>query len=846
MLARKSVIIFSIWLVMSGISTAFNSALAAEVGGYSQQRQPPTGQQPGVSAPMEPNAPAGLKLKPTSTTLLKPPEKLFSPSVSQLFYDIAYEITHGKDITESQAQQAIIFLNAANDLDTSAGFVSADILTIASRPGPARNLQILYNTLIKYVNKTADFQVATNAIRYLLQQLDTRQQKEVLLSRLIRDLGDSNLAIKSELITALGLLYAERADDANAARTMAIAYSNNKYNRLAFEKLVELVPEQIGPVLNLEYLRLRIRQNPFDLDYAVAFAQYAKRVQLYEVGYGAYEYCTDLFRFLYPNQNIPADIYLDWMTCCYNVSRSQPMCLQLAEQFRKQGQFDLQIETLAAKAAEKTGDLQLSAQILKNAEQKAIELLNKSNPSVDYKILAWFYSFALPDANKALDYGNKAYSAEPNSPLAAALLANAFADNNEPNLAKPLVETYSQTQIAAFVQAKLQLAEGQKQSAIETLRLVIDKDPGSIVAELARNELNRQQADYIPIFDTTLMLMTFRQKTGEQVVPQFVRPEQMLSLQLNVRGNRFSYGNDFSGVVSVTNNWFEPLVISDDGLCRGQVIIDAEVTGDLNRRFDKLIVASTRPTTPIDPGQNVLIPVRLFSGPLKTLLINHPQASLNIKFTAYLDPVIAPDGNIVSSIPGIKPVTAEIERPRVEITTEFLQNRFGSLSKGKQGQKIKAAQLFAGLLMEIREMDSLPAASQPPYKLVRGDWIAPMLKSGLLQSLGDSDWVVKVHALSAIMDLPLDYDFTIAASEGLNDKSWPAQMTALRLLAQKQGYGFTKVLDHYAQNDNSEFVKNMAVALGAKVPEPAQSPEQPLLDLLRQEPNTPGQSPLGF
>jgi len=790
---------------------------------------------------LEPNAPVYRTPSAGSTTnLFTPnPEKLFSPSVSQLFYEMAYELIHREGITDSQAEQALLLLNAATELDVSTGFATADMLTVVSRPGQARHLRMLYDSLIRYVDKNADYQVAARAIRHLLEQLDSREQREILLSRLMRDLGESNPALSSELAVTRGLLYAEKADDPNATNVFAVAYTWNKYNQLAFEKLVELEPEQVSPVWHLEYLRLKLRENPLDIDTAIAFAQYAQSMQLYDVAVGSFEYCADLFRFLYPGRDVPIALYQDWMKSCYNAPRSRPKCLQLAEQLRKQGRFDLYMEVLAAKIADKMGDTELSGQILATAEQKALQLA-----PADYESLAWFYCFVRPDPERAIDYGNKAYSAEPNSPMAAGLLACAFVDNNQPDLAKPLLDNYPKTQIAIFAQARLDLAAGQKQSALKSLRDAIDQDPGSIVAEQAQLLLTEQQTEYIPIYDTGVILATLKQTVGEQIVPQFVRPDQMLSLALNIQGRRFSYGSDFDGAVSITNNWYEPLVISDDSLCRGRIIIDVNVTGDLQARFEKHISTTTRPALPIEPGRSVLVPVRLYTGPLKRLLNSHPQASLNIQFTAYLDPVVTEQGDVVSAIPGVKPAAVQIERPRVEITTEFLQNRLNSLSRGRQGPKIKAARLFAGLMMENLEManrrDIRPNSIEtPPYKPVSGDWMPPVLKSALVQSLTDSDWVVRVHTMAAITDLPLDYELISAATQGLNDQHWPARMMAVWLLAQKQGYNFTKVLDHTAKYDNNPFVRNMAVAFGATPPEQSKPLEQPFLDLLRPEPNAP-------
>jgi len=805
--------------------------------GVSQSNQLAAAQEPNKP---DPNAQARRTRQPTGKDIFTlPPEKLFSPSVSSLFYEMAYEISHRENLTDAQAEQAIVLLNAAMELDASASFVTADMLQIMSRPGPGRHLQTLYSTLIKYTDKNADLLVAANTARYLLNQLDSRQQRETLLRRLLQDIGESNSSVSSELATVLGLLFAEKADNANATRALATAYTYDRYNQLAFEKLVELAPDQISPVLNLEYLRLKLRKNPLDLGTALALAQYAQKIQLYELAVGSYQYCTDLFQFLYPGQDVPAAIYIDWMTSCYNVPRGQLKCLQLAEQFRgsselanvKQGRFDLQMEVLTAKAAAKTGDTETAGRLLETAEQKAIQ---SAGQSTDYATLAWFYCFVRKNSEQALDWANKACAAEPNSPITAGLFACALVDNNQLDAAKPLLENFPQTQFADFAKAKLQLAKGQKQSAVESLRAAIDKDPGSIAAEQALMLLAEQKADYIPIYDTNVIMVTVKQTVGEQIIPQFARPDRILSFQLSVRGNRFAYGSDFTGAISITNNWYEPLVIAENGLCRGRILIDADVTGDINQRFEKLVSTTTRPALPIEPGHSVLVPVRLYSGPLKQLLLSHPQASLKIRFTAYMDPVVTTDGNMVSAIPGIMPAAVEIERPRVEITQDYLQNRFNSLPQGKQSPKIKAAQLFAGLLMENRQT----ANHGESYKLTSTDRMNSMLESALVQSLTDSDWIVRTHNIAAIAELPLNYELTSAVAQGLNDQHWPARMMAVWLLAQKQGYNFAKVLDHTAQYDNSEFVRNMAVALGATIPPQKQKLEEPFLDLLKRDPNS--------
>ena len=118
------------------------------------------------------------------------------------------------------------------------------------------------------------------------------------------------------------------------------------------------------------------------------------------------------------------------------------------------------------------------------------------------------------------------------------------------------------------------------------------------------------------------------------------------------------------------------------------------------------------------------------------------------------------------------------------------------------------------------------ANREPLYKFLKVDWMPDLLKSALLYSLVDDDWVVKVNTMAAMLDLPMEYDMIEATSKSLNDTHWPARMMAIYLLAKNQQSGFEKVLDYTAQYDTNELVRNMAIALGGVRPEPAKPTTQ--------------------
>jgi hypothetical protein len=760
-------------------------------------------------------------------------ERLSSSAVAKVFYETAYEQANRPDITSTEAKQAIIILSAAINLDRNADEVIPLLIKLICQYSETDQSKYVYQLLGNYIDESAneDLEPARTAIRYLLAQMNTREEREKLLKDILKIHGGKNAVLDSELATSIGLLIAETPDLQTAQSYLIQAYYKNKYNKLAFAKLAALMPKQIGLAMYLEHLRLALIENPTDLEAALSFAQYAERLQLYEAAAGAYEYCADLFRFLYPTQPLPARIYLPWAINCYNTQRGQPKCLQIAERMRQDGRFDLLLEGIAGKAAAKTGNVNLSRQILAAVEQRVYSSLDKGESNlqtlgIDKEELAWFYCFAYPDPNKALDWANKAYSVDPKSTTAAALLGYSLVMNGQTEWAKLLTGNYERNQIADLTLAQIQLAQDQKDTAIQTLKTAIAKDPGSLAAERAKEILAQQGGEYISPIDPGVILTTLKNAFGQSVIPTFISPEKIITVGLNLRGSKFSYGSELGGTVEIRNKSSQPLVVSEDGIFKGYIRIHADISGDLDRSIQNLVSTKIGPGSPISPGSSLLVPVRLFTGELRQILTTYPQASLDIEFTVYLDPVTTSAGTLANSIPGLKPAKVTVKRSGTQLTGKFLQNRLGSLTKGRQGQKIKTAELFAGLLREQQAI----ADGEPLYKMSTADWMPALLQSALIHNLTREDWITKVHTMAGMLSLPLDYELTSSVAKNLNEAHWPARLMALYLLAKLQDGNFNKVLDWTTNYDSNILVRDMADALGGAKPkskEPA-NPTAPI------------------
>jgi tetratricopeptide (TPR) repeat protein len=754
--------------------------------------------------------------------------------VGQKFYDLAYELAHSKHPAARRIEQARVFASASMELGSNIKDAQKLLLELAVMSSGPNNFEAVRSLLISYVDESADVDLAKRAVLYLLGHPNTTQRKEDLLEQLLGTIGGRNVVLDSELTELMGRIKLEKGDVESAEFYLMQAYKKNRYNETAFSKLMEIKPERVGPTIYLERLRLKLRENPTDIGAALALAEQAEKLQLYDTAAGVYEYSANLFNYLYPSEVLPSRIYLPWAVSSYNSREHQAKCLEIAQQIQEEGRFDLRLEALAAKIITKMGDGDVATQIIQDAEEKALSLLSQSstqpvdgaeNPAADepeqisITQLAWFYCFALPIPDQALHWANKANLAEPNSPTCEALLAYALMMNNQVEWARPLVNAVPGTQIEELTLAQIQLFEGRRDSATETLNSAIAKDPGSFAAERAKELLSQMGQKYRPPVDSDAVLSMLTKVFQENLVPVFKAPEDMFSVRLVIRGDEFPFGSEFSGDVEIANNSAEPLVISDEALFRGNIRIDADISGDINKKIPSVFFDKIRDVLFIEPGGNMVIGVRVFTGELRQILVAHPQASVIIDFTVYADPVGTNRNKVTNRLTNMQPHKVRIERPGLELTGQYLRSQLDLISTDNVKRQTEIARVFVSLLKEQHKMLN----RQPLYRLMYAEWMAPLLRKALLQKIllrqdtSDEQWPAKVHTMLEMVSLPLDYELTSAAATNLSSSNWAVRMTALYLLGKAGGSDFDKVLDWAARNDPSRYVRDMAIALGGDI-----------------------------
>lgn len=754
------------------------------------------------------------------------PQTLFSPLTAETFQTMACEMYSPPDADAIRATQAVVLLEAAIQLERRSDYLTEDLLRACAASGRVDFANMAYTALGEYAGMPrVDLEVARETVDYLLATADSRRRREEILAALLIATSDKNPLFRSDLEVRLGFLAAERADDKAASTYLLSGYEANPYNQTAFEKLQEVahrMGQSVQPQVMARHARLAVRANPLNLQAALFLAQYLERLGMYDTAVGCYRYTADVFAYLYPDQPLPSSIYIPWAVACYNTARQQDQCLRIATQIRQGGRFDLVLEGIAAAAAAKLQDTAQRQRFLAAGPQAEERLSAAPADAVAAAELAWFYSFVDENPEKALAWANRAHKADPNAPASEGIFAYALVLNDQPDLAKQYVDPDKTGQIGLVAYGRILLAENQRDQAITHLKKAVEVDATSLVADKTRKLLDSLGSPYISALTPEPIRAALVEEFGEDVVPRFAPPTRWFQAKLNMSGSELAYGQGPEAQFVVLNVSDEPLVIGPDALFQGRIRVDAVVRGDISERIEGLVERTIRPGKVIAPDQHAAVSLRLITGRLRELLWSHPQASVQIEFTAYLDPVADAAGRVYGDIPGVEPVRLTVTRRGVDLTQSLLVQRLDALSQGMEGQKTRAAELFAGLLTEQK----LLAAGGAPYRYRVVD--RAVLVDALRRGLNDASWKVRLHVLSSLWSVgdPLDYDLTLAVSRNLHHDQWPVRLGTLVLLERSQGAGFAKVLDWTAQYDAHAVVRAMAVAMGGQAPEPTE-PEAP-------------------
>ena len=743
------------------------------------------------------------------------PGDIVAPIAAESFSRLGIEIVSSNP---ENVDAAMAFLQAGMLLDKQSGTGYEQFLRGAGRTcqGQQNYREIIQQTLKQYLDYKADLDIASQSLACVIEQVNSRQEREAILMRLLSPFASANPIFGSDIAVQLGLYAVERADIASAVKQFEYAVQLNPYHVLAQAKLMELRRSQTANgewTEKLNWLRLKLAVNPMDLQAAVEFGQAAYQAGLYQPAVNAFEYASNLYEFIHPGAVMHEEIAIGWAESCYFSSPHVSRCQAIADKLRQAGVFNLEVEVVAALAAETAGNSELKNKILSEAASKAESQFETNQPTMSAHQLGLFYCFAAESSEKALAWCNAAYKQDPNAAGCKSLMAYAFWLNQQEELAEEYASPLAENDpVAMLTLAQILIKKDQKQKAAELLNKAASRYLSLPIALKVKDLRKQLGIEGISEVSPELIQQALAARWGEKVIPSFATPDKLFKVKLKFEGEEFFYGNELDAWLVVENTSVIPLIIGPQSLVTGHYRVDAEIRGDIVMKAPQLLEKTFRPGKVLLPGEAIATRLNLNTGSLAKALFSYPQAAMTIDFKLYLDPVSDTDGSLKSGIPGQGVIQSTVRRKKVELTREFLVQRLDSLAKGQEGQKLRAAELFAGLYAEQLENN----AGRVPYKHIFVE--SALLTDSIRRSILDENWRVQVHILTLLArySVNLDYTMTESVSDALNHEKWPERMIAMWLLGQQQKATFQPVLDWKAEYDPFLLMRQLAVAMGGK------------------------------
>src|SRR4030042_5770341 len=117
------------------------------------------------------------------------------PSVSRVFYEIAYELAHSEDGRGPDLEQAIIFLRAAMELDNNTPAIRPLLIDLASRDVERDYSALVERLLMEYVDDFADLEIARKGVHYLLQRQNSLEERQKVLEKMLGTIANHNAVL---------------------------------------------------------------------------------------------------------------------------------------------------------------------------------------------------------------------------------------------------------------------------------------------------------------------------------------------------------------------------------------------------------------------------------------------------------------------------------------------------------------------------------------------------------------------------------------------------------------------------------------------------------------------------
>ncbi|MBN2842137.1 MAG: HEAT repeat domain-containing protein [Sedimentisphaerales bacterium] len=734
--------------------------------------------------------------------------------------------TMTKSQIDNSVRQAIVWLEAAQRLDSSNKLILADLeylyrSEMVDDPGRAIKALTAYSNY-----QPEDNLCVSNWMHYCLDKLDQQSQREDYINSMLENLQPYP-KVQSEMITLLGVYAAQQGQLDRAASLFEFAWKVWPYNLDAGAKLLALPRPEIsdteGQMTDLEkqelsyqfeqqeqfrtvyFLVMSLLADPANVEGALDLADILFDLNKFAGAQLCYGHAVALLtkdsHMVNPNEL--TGIRFKQAVCAYNI-KDYKLAHNILTEILKVSPADIPAAAFAIMAMNKMADsvnaLQFTDDFLASPDIQAIAQAPDRQGGLD---LAWLYAFALDDNTKAYELIQKA--GPDTNDISPPLLAYLQVLSGLITTSEDFLDKYElNTPANMFALAKLYSANGQFEKAYELCQLALNYSPGVLYAKINELVINIREQAGISYSESTDMIDVVVSKLNFQQLSLAIQPE--LFLQCNSRTARkiYEYGEDILLDVSVVNISSFELPLGPDAFFDPYVYYQAKVTPEIPGVNSQAIIVplglSYLSQVPVlRPGFANSYQQVISSGPIGQIINESPQIAFEIVFDCIPAPLINKEGKLISACPTLVSSSEPVERVAFIPTPQRLTLYYKMLQNGKEQEKIQAAILFVGLLKESIASREGKLAYKP--RIVDYD----KTLNALLANLNDSSWQVRAWTAHSLDGLLNDKKIVNALSALLKDPDWFVRLMALNTL--KNSVRIDTVIDWFAQNETDPTIQ---------------------------------------
>ena len=795
-------------------------------------------------------------------------------------------------------RQGCVLLEAAVALDRNSAMAWRDQVSLLASEAvgdPGRSL----DALVQYSQlKPSDYAPVDDWLRFRLSRFNERKEREAFLQQSLAQLVNYPV-MQSKIWTEMAILSLEKGDDATARQQFARAFTINRYNFKALDRLIRMplpgleegtetdparIEAQKKLIVDQRRLRrvgrwrLQLQANPYDREAVLRLIEILEHSGRDKLALPYYEHALRLQKVLGAKDGFTEELQLRQLAGAYKAGLFNE-CIRMGTEVLQSRPDDLLINAVLGMAMRELGMTEAADTLLKAAADKAIRKLGwwiRQNdrprdqatltPSLEdlEAELAWFFCFAYPDPIRALRYTRRGVESFTADARKRYTLAYAHTLNRQWDSAESLLTGGDPNDpVAALAWNEIYIGRGDQPAARRRLEGV-DLNQAGLLSQMIRRKLDLLTADPNAVgvtpstrepADPIETALTMQFNNLELPLPE--KPEDYVRCTLRLRSDRFAYGDPIRAQLYLTNISEAVLLLGPDSFLDPLVVIAAEVsTGKpLRGRSPRKGLSGGSELIPLvsrylnqsiilESGRSNHSSEILNVGPLRELLEQHPQQDFQIAFHVFLDPVFDEKGKLKGRLPALQPKPVRITRPRYYPTSERLKALVGFLQNGTPNQRIQTSLILGGLL---READ-LAARGQLSYQPRPFDTDA--VRNMIVANLDHEDFRVQAWSVYALSRLDLSGQKIPLAkmSRMLNHSHWFVRFLTGFALADK--VDLADYLPFAAQVDQNEVVKRQAqmllgrpwdvVEIPLEIPETAPAEEEiPVTPEVGAEPESP-------